>query len=122
LGFAVVLETPKGLKLKLNSTFRKIDPDVMSRNKHSDFGKILYALAHFHATIQASGRVFSLSGPNSLFPIHRSEENSPISAGTINTTLPSQTLMRAPSFSENFSRTLEREKSLGRASKSSWSR
>ena len=68
MGFAVVLETPKGLKLKLNSTFRKIDPDVMSRNKHSDFGKILYALAHFHASIQASRRVFSLSGLKFVIP------------------------------------------------------
>lgn len=60
--------------------------------------------------------------PNSLFPIHRSEENSPISAGTINTTLPSQTLMRAPFSSANSSPTLKKEKSLGKASKSSWSR
>ncbi|CAB3359526.1 Hypothetical predicted protein [Cloeon dipterum] len=51
----VVLETPRGLKLKLNSTFRKIEPEVMGKSKHSDFGKILYALAHFHATIQERG-------------------------------------------------------------------
>ncbi|XP_059474609.1 dynein axonemal heavy chain 10-like [Neocloeon triangulifer] len=48
----VVLEVPRGLKLKLTATFRKMDPEVMAASKHPHFGKVLYALAQLHATLQ----------------------------------------------------------------------